>query len=365
MNVAVIGAGAVGLACAAELARRGHGVFVFERHGRAGQETSSRNSEVIHAGLYYPEGTLKAQACVEGRKLLTAWCTRHDVPFRLVGKVVVATQLGQVPGLEALLQRARVNGAGDVRMIDRAELSKLEPNVRGICGLFSPETGILDSHAYMDSLRRVAIDHGATFVFNTRLCAVSGRAPLELTVEASNGEESTLEVDWLVNAAGLASDHVASMTGVDVHARRLRLHPCKGDYFALAPRTRGLVSHLVYPMPEAAGLGVHLTMSLDGALRAGPDTAYVDELYYDVDEAKAVQFAEAIQRYLPAVHVDDLSPAYAGIRPKLQGPSDTFRDFVCEAFPEAPRVVQLVGIESPGLTASLSLAARVAEIVER
>jgi L-2-hydroxyglutarate oxidase LhgO len=358
-EIAVVGAGVVGLACAARLAQAGHTVYLLERHGRIGQETSSRNSEVIHAGLYYPKGSLKALTCVEGRQRLLAWATARGVALRMVGKVVVATSQAQLPALEALLRKGLANDAGALRVLDAAEVHALEPRVRAVAGLWSPESGILDSHGFMESLRKEALDHGAVVAHNTELERVESGERLTLHTRDARGEHAVLEVDWLVNSAGLRADHVAALTGVDVTARELRLYPCRGDYFALSPRLRGAVSHLVYPMPEAAGLGIHLTMDLSGALRAGPDTTYVDAPDYEVGAHKASAFAEAIRRYLPDVDDDDLSPAYAGVRPKLQGPGHAVRDFVCEVYPEAPRVVQLVGIESPGLTAALALAERV------
>lgn len=364
----------MGLACAAVLSRAGHVVYVLERHGRIGQETSSRNSEVIHAGLYYPKGSLKALACVEGRELLVAWASAHGVAFRMLGKVVLATEAGRIPDLEALMRKGLDNGAGDLRLLEARELRQLEPHVRGVAGLWSPSSGIVDSHGFMESLRREAGDLGATLALNTELVGIDGERRLRLSARDARGERTELEVDWLVNAAGLTSDRVAALSGVDVAARELELHPCRGDYFALSPRCRGLVSHLVYPMPEAAGLGIHLTLDMGGALRAGPDTTYVppladgasslDGFDYEVRPEKAARFAEAIRRYLPEVHEEDLAPAYAGMRPKLQGPGEAFRDFVCEVFPEAPRAVQLIGIESPGLTASLALARRVLRLIE-
>jgi L-2-hydroxyglutarate oxidase LhgO len=363
-RVAVIGAGVVGLACAATLARRGHSVYVLERHGQIGTEISSRNSEVIHAGLYYPSGSRKARACVEGRRLLLAWAERHAVPFRLTGKLVVATSDDQLEPLQALLARGLANGSEGLCLLEAPDVKRREPHVRALAGLWSPGTGVLDSHAFMLSLRGAAHDRGALFALHTEVDGIDSHgAGLTLHTRDARGERFALEVDWAVNAAGLSADRVAALSGVEVDRRALRQFPCKGDYFALASRFTGLVRHLVYPMPEAAGLGVHLTMDLSGALRAGPDTAYVDSPRYDVDESKAAAFARAVQRYLPLVREDDLRADYAGVRPKLQGPRDPFRDFVCDVYPEAPRVVQLVGIESPGLTASLALAEEVAQHV--
>ncbi|MGD8863083.1 MAG: NAD(P)/FAD-dependent oxidoreductase [Myxococcales bacterium] len=366
-DVVVVGAGAVGLACAARLAAGGASVVVLERHGSSGQETSSRNSGVIHAGLYYPPDSLKAHTCVRGRELLYARCVRDGVAHRRTGKLVVATEDAERPVLATILERGQAAGAGELRIVEGAELRKLEPHVRAVAGLWSPNTGIVDAHGLMDSYRAEATAHGAAMAFTTALDGIEPQADDSLVVQTrtADGERFTLRAGAVINAAGLESDRVAAAAGLDVDALGYRIHPCKGDYFGLAPRLRGMVSHLVYPVPAGPGLGIHLTMDLGGKLTAGPDAEYVEAPRYDVKPAKAADFARAVRRYLPEVHDDDLTPDYAGVRPKLAGPGTAFADFVIEsaAAHGMPRLVNLIGIESPGLTASEAIAERVQHLL--
>ena len=365
VHTLIIGAGAVGLACAAVLARRGEPVAVLERNRRPGQETSARNSGVIHAGLYYPTGSLKARLCVAGRDLLYARCARQGLPHRRCGKLVVATDAAEIAKLEAIARQAQANGA-ELHLIDGAEVVRRVPAVRAIAGLWSPATGIVDVHAVMDSYRHEAEGHGAMLVLD---CAVTelARRPdgWHVTARSAAGATTEIRAAWLVNAAGLDASRIAGLAGLDVDALGLRQQPCKGDYFALAPRYTGIAEHLVYPVPVHAGLGVHITFDLTGRVMAGPDTEYIAELRYDVDPAKAAAFGAALRRYLPEVRDDELTPGYAGIRPKLQGPGDPVRDFVIEEASRhgAPRLINLIGIESPGLTASEAIAGMVDQLI--
>jgi L-2-hydroxyglutarate oxidase LhgO len=366
VDVAIVGAGAVGLACAAHLARAGRSVLLVERHASAGQETSSRHSGVIHAGLYYPPDSHKAQTCVEGRALLYARCERDRIPHRKLGKLIVATEDAQIARLEAIRARALDNGAGALRTLDAAQVREIEPRVRAVAALLSPETGIVDAHGLLDSYKAEASAHGAQIAWRTELQTLEhAGSAWQLHTRSADGEPFTIDATWLVNAAGLASDRVAEMAGLDVDALGLRLHPCKGDYFALAPHLGGIAQRLVYPVPSEAGLGIHLTHDLGGKLLAGPDVEYVDRVRYDVDPQKAAKFGEALRRYLPEVRDEDLTPDYAGVRPKLQRPGEAFRDFVIEEASAhgAPGLVNLIGIESPGLTASEAIARRVAALV--
>jgi L-2-hydroxyglutarate oxidase LhgO len=366
VDVAVVGAGAIGLACAAVLSSAGHSVLLIERRRGIGEETSSRNSGVIHAGLYYPHGSLKALTCVEGRERVYARCAREALPHRKCGKLVVATDETERAQLETIRERGLQNGAGALRILDTMELRRLEPRVRAIAALWSPETGIMDVHELMASYKRQALQHGAELCMATSIEAIEPQADaLLVRTRSLDGEPAGMTARFVINAAGLESDRVAALAGLDVDALGYRLHPCKGDYFALASRLRGSITHLVYPVPVHAGLGTHLTLDLGGALRAGPDTEYIDQIRYDVDPAKAKGFAEAVRRYFPDVRDEDVTPDYAGIRPKLQGPGDSFRDFVIEEASRhgVPGLINLIGIESPGLTASEAIAERVAAIV--
>ena len=260
------------------------------------------------------------------------------------------------------------NGAGALRLIDGAELRKLEPRVHALAALWSPETGIVDAAELVSSYRREALAHGAELALRTRVAGIAAAGPgLRVATEMQSGERTEISAAWVVNAAGLDADRIAASAGLDIDALGYRLHPCKGDYFALAPALRGLVTHLVYPLPARAGLGIHVTLDLAGGLRAGPDTTYVDALDYRVDPGKAALFGAAVRRYLPNVRDEDLQPDYAGIRPKLQAPNGPPRDFVIEEASAhgVPGLVNLIGIESPGLTASEAIAEHVAAILER
>ena len=367
-EVAIIGGGVVGMACAARIARQGRSVLLVERHARPGQETSSRNSGVIHAGLYYPTGSLKALTCVEGRALLYARCESHHVGFRKTGKLLVATIPEEETKLERIQARALDNGAGAIEPLDARQIARLEPRVRAVSGLWSPESGIVDVHELLYSYQKEALDHGATLVFATDIEGID-RAPhgfvLSTRSARAGGERASVACTTLLNAAGLSADSIAERAGVDIDALDYRYHYCKGDYFALAPELRGLVRHLVYPAPVHAGLGIHVTFDLGGKLTLGPDTEYVSTPSYGVDPAKRSLFAEAARRYLPELRDDQLSADYAGVRPKLQGPSDEFRDFVIEdATPHGvPGLVNLLGIESPGVTASEAIAQRAAALL--
>ncbi len=361
-DVVVVGAGAVGLACAAALSGAGREVVVVERHDGPARETTSRNSGVIHAGLYYPPRSLRAVTCVEGRERLYARCRREGIAHRRTGKLVVATRDEEIPVLQKLLARGLDNGAGALELLDAAEVLRREPRVHAAAGLFSPESGIVDAEGLARSYAAEAQSKGARLAFRTELTALEpAGSGWRVTTRGPDGELFALGATHVVNAAGLSADRVAAMAGLDVDALGWRLRFCKGDYFALAPRLGAVARHLVYPVPVHAGLGVHLTMDLGGAFRAGPDTEYVDAPRYDVDPDKADTFAQALRAYLPEVRASDLTPDYAGIRPKLYGPGDEARDFVLEARPAG--LVHLIGIESPGLTASEALARRVAALL--
>lgn len=364
VDVVVVGAGVVGLACAAELARAGREVVVVERHERPAQETSSRNSGVIHAGLYYPPGSLKAVTCVEGRELLYERCEQLGIPHRRLGKLIVATCDDDLSQLEVIRSRAEQAGAGALEWLQAEQVARLEPNVRAVAALWSEHTGIVDAHALVDSYCAELEAAGGRVVLGTRVEALEPLSAGWRVETQSDSGRFSVRARCVVNAAGLEADRVAALAGIDIDLAGWRIRPCKGDYFGLASSRGALVRHLVYPVPAAAGLGIHVTIDLAGRIRFGPDAEYVDEIDYAVDASKAARFAESIARYLPGIGEHDLFPEMAGIRPKLQGPGEAFRDFVLEESSErgAPGMVQLIGIESPGLTAAGALARRAAAL---
>ena len=358
----IIGAGVVGLATAARLALRFPELVVLERRSRHGTETSSRNSEVIHGGMYYPTGSLKAQLCVRGRELLYETCERLGVPHRRTGKLIVATAAAEIAELERLLALGSANGV-PLEMLSAERCRALESSVPAIAGLLSPETGIVSADGLMDAFLHQARQRGATLQLRAELVSIERRdCDYALTLRTPDGLE-TLTSERVVNAAGLESDTVAALAGIDVDAAGYRLHWCKGSYFGLTGRKARLLSHLVYPVPTHVSLGVHAVLGLDGRVRFGPDAEYLKErqLDHSVDASRRHAFAQAVRRLLPVVEDEDLSPDLAGIRPKRQGPGDGFRDFVIadEAARGLPGLVSLVGIESPGLTSSAAIAEEV------
>ena len=364
VDVLVVGAGVVGLAVAAALGRAGHSVWIAERADGVGRETSSRNSGVIHAGLYYPEGSLKARMCARGRELLYERCVQRRIAHRECGKLVVAANVAEAPALESLAQRAATNGVPGLRALSGAEVSALEPCVRAHAGLLSPRTGIVDAHELVLSYAAEAEAFGARIALRTEIVALEHvSVGWHAKARGPGGERTQLKAAAVVNAAGLASDRVAALAGVDLDLAGYRVHPCKGDYFALTPAAPLRFDHLVYPLHDAAGLGVHVSFDLAGRIRLGPDTEHIPEARYDVDPAKAERFASAARRYLPEIRSEWLTPDQAGVRAKLSGPGEPFRDFVIaeESARSLPGLVNLVGIESPGLTAAGAIAEEVAE----
>lgn len=364
-DVAILGAGLVGLACAEAVARLGPSVVVLERHRHFARETSSRNSGVVHAGLYYPADSLKAKLCVRGRQLLTERSKNGHFELRRVGKLIVATSEEDRNRLDGLARNAAASGVG-LLPLDAADVRRLEPSLRAAAGMLSPESGIVDAHELARDFHRGARAAGATFAMATEVDRLELESSFWLVhTRQPDGTRHAIGARFIVNAAGLDADRIARLAGLDVDGLGLRQHLCKGSYFNLAPRVAAGLSHLVYPLPHGPGLGIHLTLDLAGALRAGPDAEYVTTRDYAVDERKREPFAEAIGHFLPAVRPEDLSPAYAGIRPKLAAAGEPFRDFVIrhEADRGLPGLVNLLGIESPGLTASPAIAEAVAELI--
>ncbi len=356
----------MGLAVAAAVASAGRSVLVLEAETGIARGITSRNSEVVHAGIYYPADSLKTALCIAGRRALYPWCEAKRVPHRKLGKLIVATTPEEVAVVEDLHARALANGVEGLELLERADVARLEPEVDAIVALHSSETGIVDAHAFCRSLQAEAEAAGAIVLCGRRVTALAPRGHgwrVELEVGVGSGREM-IDAGCVVDAAGLSADAIASLAGLDIDALGWRLFPCKGDYFALAPGTRLRLSRLVYPVPQQAGLGIHATLDLAGRVRFGPDTEYVDQLDYQVDPAKSQVFCEAARRYLPGLAGATLVPDYAGIRPKLSGPGQGFRDFVVEEASAhgAPGFIACLGIESPGLTAALAIGERVAAL---
>jgi L-2-hydroxyglutarate oxidase LhgO len=356
-DVLIVGAGVVGLAVARALAMTGRSVVVVEARGSFGEETSARNSEVIHSGIYYPAGSLKARLCVRGREMLYEFCQANGVGHARCGKLIVAVDESELPSLEALARKGAENGVGDLRMLSGKEAREMEPALACVGALFAPSTGIVDSHGLMLALQGGA--EGAVFAYRAPFLSARVAAG-GFIAEIGGDEPMRLEVGALVNAAGLGATKVArAIEGLDARVIPETLY-AKGNYFALSGRAP--FRRLIYPAPQAHGLGVHLTFDLGGQARFGPDVEWVEELNYDVNPARGQGFAEAIRRYWPGLPDEALTPAYSGIRPKISGPSEPAADFRIDG-PEVHRIaglVNLFGIESPGLTSSLAIAEAVA-----
>jgi L-2-hydroxyglutarate oxidase LhgO len=353
VDAVVIGAGIVGLAVARALARDGREVVILEAEDAIGTHTSSRNSEVIHAGIYYPQGSLKARACVEGRRRLYAYCAERRVPHRRCGKLIVATDAAQLEELEGIRQRAHANGVSDVVRLSPTQARAMEPELDCVAALHSPSTGLIDSHALMVAYLGDAERAGAMLALKSPLTkGVVRTGGIELHVA---GAEPILAAQ-VVNSAGLRAPSLARrIDGYPSELAPPELY-AKGNYYTLAQRAP--FSRLVYPVPEPGGLGVHVTLDLDGRARFGPDVEWVDRIDYTVDPRRTERFYGAIRRYWPGLPDGALEPAYAGIRPKISGKGAPAADFLVQGLREhgVRGLVNLFGIESPGLTASLPLA---------
>jgi L-2-hydroxyglutarate oxidase LhgO len=355
IDCAVVGAGVIGLAVARALARAGREVVVLEAADAIGTGISSRNSEVVHAGIYYPKDSLKARLCVAGNRSLRAYAAAHGVALDMVGKLIVATDPEEERALDGILDHARANGVDDIRVLSAAEARAMEPALRCTKALLSPSTGIVDSHALMLSLQGEAEERGATVALKSPLLGGTV-ADDGVRLRVGGAEPMRLTARRVVVAAGLNAPAVGRSLGLPGVPRGWL---CKGSYFSLTGRTP--FTRLVYPVPVSAGLGVHFTLDLGGRGRFGPDVEWVDGEDYRVDPARGTVFHDAIRRYWPGLPDGALEPAYAGIRPKIQGPGEAARDFLVDR--PVPGVVALYGIESPGLTSCLALADLVKEMV--
>ncbi len=352
-DAVVIGAGVVGLAVARELALAGREVIVLERHELIGSETSSRHSEVIHAGIYYPTGSVKAETCVRGKALLYGYCATHGIPHARIGKIIVATAESHFDTLRGYREQARANGVGDLQWLDADEVARLEPAVRCLGGIYSESTGIVDSHALMLSLQGDIEAHGGVVSLCTEVTRLR-RLGDRVGVACGDYELSGATV---VNAAGLSAPVLAG-----AFRPGYRSFFAKGHYYALSGKSP--FSHLVYPVAESGGLGVHVTLDLAGQARFGPDVVWIDGVDYDFDATGRARFVEAIRRYYPELDESRLHPGYTGIRPKIVPAGAPAGDFVIEgpAVHGVPGLVNLLGIESPGMTAALAIAERVGKL---
>lgn len=369
VEITVIGAGIVGLALAAELSEKTNNLYVLEKNKYPGMESSSRNSEVIHSGIHYPEESLKKRLCIRGKELIYEICDRFRIPYKNTGKLIVATKQNEIAELEALLRNGERNGLKNLKILTEKETRKYEPHIKCKASLFVPSTGILDSHQLMRHYISVIKKNSADIIYNSEVVGISRiNNSYEIRVRESQGEEFRFFSDIVINSAGLESDTVARMAGLDLKMNDYELHYCKGDYFRISnSKKASMAGRPVYPLPgNSGGLGIHLTPDLGGSLRLGPDSEYIErKMEYIINENKVNSFYESVKIFFPALELTDLSSDTSGIRPKLHGKEKTFRDFVIkeESDNGLPGFINLIGIESPGLTSAPAIAEYVNKMI--
>lgn len=369
VDIVVVGAGVLGLAVAHELAGRwkNKSILVIEKNASFGQEMSSRTSEVIHSGIYYPTGSRKARLCVEGNEMLYSFCRRWNVPHKRLGKLIIARDEKDLPALAALHRQGHANGVGGLTLLDKEEVAELEPHICAQGGLLSENSGILDSHAFMARLEQNARERGAMIVYRHEVTSITHSGGCyQVYYKNADGDEDGIECRFLINAAGHACDRIAAMAGIDIDKEGYRIYKCKGDYFAVNNHKAALVSRLIFPVSirELKGTGIPVLKDMNGRLRLGPDAGYCPAAVtsFRVNPAKASQFLSVVGPYLPFLEADDLEPDMAGLRPRLLVPCGSPpHDFIIrhEADRGLPGMMNLIGIESPGMTCCLSLAAMI------
>jgi len=368
-QVTIVGAGVVGLAIAERVSADFRDIFLIEKHLVFGQETSSRNSEVIHAGIYYPKGSLKSQLCVEGKRLLYDYCKGNDIPFKNCGKLIVATSEDEIPIIEGIQKTAFNNGVDDLEIIEKDRIAELEPSVFAMKAIFSPSTGIVDSHSLMKRYETGMINNGGQIVYGSEVTGIRRiEDGYEITLLDSDKNIYNFTSQVVINSAGLTSDKVSELAGLT--DEKLKIIFCKGEYFRLNPPKNRLINRLIYPVPvhNLEGIGIHVTVEMGGGVKLGPDVTYLHSNIYDyqVSPSKQEAFFKSVRKFLPFLEYDDLSPDMAGIRPKIQKPGDPVMDFYIKEESErgCPGFINLIGIESPGLTSSLSIANYVRNLIK-
>lgn len=369
-DITIIGAGVVGLAIAEKVSEEHKNVFLIEKHTSFGQETSSRNSEVIHAGIYYTKDILKAKLCVEGKWLLYDYCKKYNVPYNNCGKLIVATSEDEIAVIERIRETALNNGVDDLMVLERGQIAELEPNIFALKALFSPSTGIVDSHSLMKQYETNAINNGCQIVYGSEVTGISQiQNGYKINLLDADKKDYKFTSGIVINSAGLTADKVSEMVGINDD--RLKILFCKGEYFRINPPKNRLIKRLVYPVPynNMEGIGIHVTIDMGGGVKLGPDVKYLDSNIYDykLTSSKQEAFYKSAKKFLPFLEYDDLAPEMAGIRPKIQKPGEPLRDFYIaeESIRGYPGFINLIGMESPGLTSSIAIGKYVNDLITK
>ena len=367
-EITIIGAGVVGLAIAEKVSEEHNNIFLIEKHLSFGQETSSRNSEVIHAGIYYTKDSLKARLCIEGKKLLYDYCRRFEVPFNNCGKLIVASSENEIQVIEGIRQSALGNGLDDLEVLEREQISEMEPNIFALKALYSPSTGIVDTHSLMKQYETNTINNGCQIVYGSEVTGIKRiKGGYEITLLDADKKNYSFTSRIIINSAGLTSDKISEMVGIN--DENLKIQFCKGEYFRINPPKNRLVGRLIYPVPHPnmEGIGIHVTIDMGGGVKLGPDVKYLESNVFDykLTISKQEAFFKSAKKFLPFLEFDDLAPEMAGIRPKIQKPGEPQRDFYIEEESRRgyPGFINLIGMESPGLTSSISIAKYVNNLI--
>ena len=368
-DITIIGAGVVGLAIAEKVSEEHKNVFLIEKHMSFGQETSSRNSEVIHAGIYYTKDSLKSRLCVQGKWMLYDYCRKYDVPYNNCGKLIVATSENEIPVIEGIRQTAIKNGVDDLTFLGKEEIAVLEPDIFALKALYSPSTGIVDSHSLMKQYETNALNNGCQIVYGSDVTGITKiRGGYKIMLLDADKQNYSFTTKIIINSAGLTSDKISEMVGIT--DEDLKIMFCKGEYFRINPPKNRLIKRLIYPVPHhnMEGIGIHVTIDMGGGVKLGPDVKYLESNIYDykLTPSKQEAFYLSAKKFLPFLEFDDLAPEMAGIRPKIQKPGEPLRDFYImeESKRGFPGFINLIGMESPGLTSSIAIAKYVEKLID-
>ena len=369
-EITIIGAGVIGLAIAEKISEIYKNSFLIEKHLSFGQETSSRNSEVIHAGIYYSKDSLKSKLCTEGKRLLYDFCKKYDVPYNNCGKLIVATSKEEISVIEGIRQTAINNGVDDLIVLEKDQIAEMEPYIFALKALYSPSTGIVDSHALMKQFETNAFNNGCQIVYGSEVTGIKRiKNGYRITLLDADNKIYNFTTEIVINAAGLTSDKVSEMVGI--YDNNLKIMFCKGEYFRINPPKNRLINRLIYPVPHSnlEGIGIHVTIDMGGGVKLGPDVKYLDSNVYDykLTASKQEIFYKSAKKFLPFLEYDDIAPEMAGIRPKIQKPGEPLRDYYImdESKRGLPGFINLIGMESPGLTSCIAIADYVKKLIMR